>query len=122
MRTSSTRAKDEITKESGAVTDFFSPFSSQVVFIDIESLPTGMVIPNAGQSSSPTAFTASYKPASSPPWPAADIQFADSLMRLISPMLVPAMLVIDSATAKRAEAPKSNNATGARSPIAMASP
>ena len=43
-------------------------------------------------------------------------------MRLISPMLVPAMLVMDSATAKRAEAPKSNNATGARSPIAMASP
>ena len=43
-------------------------------------------------------------------------------MRLMSPMLVLAMLVMDSATAKRADAPKSNNATGARSPIAMASP
>ena len=66
LRTSSTRANAEITNESGAVTAFCSPLSIQVVRIDMESLPTGIVKPNAGQSSSPTAFTASYKPASSP--------------------------------------------------------
>ena len=69
------------------------------------------------QSSSPTALPLHINRHLHHRDPAADIQLADSLMRL-SPILVPAMLVIDSATAKRAEAPKSNNATGARSPIA----
>ena len=122
LRTSSTRAKALMIKESGEVTLFCSPFSCQVVFMDMESLPTGMVKPNCGQSSSPTAFTAAYKPASSPLWPAADIQLADNLMRLMSPMFVAAMLVMDSATAKRADAAKSSNATGVRSPMDMASP
>ncbi|CSC96014.1 Uncharacterised protein [Vibrio cholerae] len=108
--------------DSGEVTSFCSPFSCHLVFIDIESLPTGIVIPSAGQSSSPTAFTASYRPASSPGWPAGDIQFAESLMRFSSPISVAAMLVIASPTAKRAEAPKSNSATGVRSPIDIASP
>ena len=53
-------------KDIGDVTDFCSPASSHFVFIDIESLPTGIVKPSAGQSSSPMALTASYKPASSP--------------------------------------------------------
>ena len=68
LRTSSTRPNAVITSESGDVTDFSceSPSSFHVVFIDIESLPTGIVKPSAGQSSSPTALTASYKPASSP--------------------------------------------------------
>ena len=35
------------------------PSCCQRVFMDMESLPTGMVMPRAGQSSSPTAFTAS---------------------------------------------------------------
>ncbi|CNV18328.1 Uncharacterised protein [Salmonella enterica subsp. enterica serovar Bovismorbificans] len=43
-------------------------------------------------------------------------------MRLISPICVAAMLVNASPTARRAEAAKSSSATGARSPIDIASP
>ena len=106
LRISSTRANAVITNDRGAVTDLSSPLSScHCVFIDIESLPTGIVISNAGHNSSPTAFTASYKPASSPGCPAAAIQLADILMRFNSPISEAAILVIDSATAIRAEAP-----------------
>ena len=47
------------TSDSGAVTLRRSPRSVHVVRIDIESLPTGIAIPSAGQSSMPTARTAS---------------------------------------------------------------
>ena len=65
-RTSSTRAKAVMTSDSGEVISRCSVPCCQRVFIDMESLPTGMVIPSAGHSSSPTAFTAAYRPASSP--------------------------------------------------------
>ena len=44
----------------------YSP-SRQVVRIDMESLPTGMVMPSAGQNSMPTARTVSYRASSSAP-------------------------------------------------------
>ena len=91
-------------KDIGAVTVLFSPFSCQVVFIDIESLPTGTVIPNSGQIYIPTVLTASYKPASSPGWPFGAIQLADNLTLFSSPISAAAMLVTASATAKRADA------------------
>ena len=45
--------------DKGAVTDFSLPFSLQELFIDIESLPTGIVNPSSGQSSIPIDLTAS---------------------------------------------------------------
>jgi len=48
-----------MTNDSGAVTAFCSPFCSHAVRIDIESLPTGIVIPNSGHNSIPTALTVS---------------------------------------------------------------
>ena len=51
----STGAKADTTSESGATTSF----PSHAVRIDRESLPTGIEMPSAGQSSSATAFTVS---------------------------------------------------------------
>ena len=48
-----------MSRESGEVTLCSLPSCCQRVFMDMESLPTGMVMPRAGQSSSPTALTAS---------------------------------------------------------------
>ena len=48
----------KMTSERGDVTDLSSPSSFQVVFIDIESLPTGMASPSCGHSSMPMASTA----------------------------------------------------------------
>ena len=58
-RTSLTRAKAEMMSDRGAVTWRRSPASSHTVFMDMESLPTGMAMPRAGQSSMPTARTVS---------------------------------------------------------------
>ena len=57
---SATGAKAETISETGAVMRFFSPVAASfhTVFMLIESLPTGMVMPRAGQSSRPTAWTA----------------------------------------------------------------
>ena len=59
---SATGAKAETMSEMGAVMRFcfFSPepLSCQTVLMLMESLPTGMVMPSAGQSSMPTACTA----------------------------------------------------------------
>ena len=55
---SATDAKAETMSETGAVMRFFTGPSCQVVDMLIESLPTGMVMPRAGQSSRPTACTA----------------------------------------------------------------
>ena len=49
LRTSATGAKPVITSDSGEVTDFCSPFSCHTVFIDSESLPTGMLMPKSWQ-------------------------------------------------------------------------
>jgi len=74
-----TIVKDKFFSESGEVTLFAPSASSQTVRIESESLPTGTAMPNAGQSSSPTARTASKRPASSPGCPAAAIQLHESL-------------------------------------------
>ena len=50
-----TLAKALMIKLSGDVTLRFTPAWSQTLFIDIESLPTGIAMPSAGQSSIPTA-------------------------------------------------------------------
>jgi hypothetical protein len=54
-RASLSGANADTTSESGATTSF----SSHAVRMESESLPTGMEIPSAGQSSSATAFTVS---------------------------------------------------------------
>ncbi len=46
-----------MTKDKGAVTALFSLPSFHAVRIDMESFPTGIVMPNAGQNSMPTACT-----------------------------------------------------------------
>ncbi len=90
--------------------------------IDIESFPTGIVIPKAGHRSIPTASTVRYNFSSSPGDPAAHIQFADNLMSLICLILAAHILVIASPTAMRPDAGPLTRAKGVRSPIAMASP
>ena len=117
-----TGAKPVTISDSGAVTLLSAPSSCQRVFIDIESLPTGMVIPSSGHSSMPTALTVSNRRASSPGWPAAAIQLADSLMSEICSMREAARLVRVSPIAMRPEAGASSRASGVRSPMAMASP
>ena len=121
-RTSRTGAKAVTIKERGAVTLRSSPFSSHTARSDIESLPTGTAMPRAGQSSIPTALTASWRPASSPGCPAAAIQLQERRICWIPTRSAAAMLVIASPTAIRAEAAGSSRASGVRSPIATASP
>ena len=67
------------------------------------------------------ARTASNSFASSPGWPHAAIQFADSFTRS-SAMSAAAMLVIASPIAIREAAAASMTASGVRSPIDIASP
>ncbi|MCY1411806.1 hypothetical protein D9M71_271980 [compost metagenome] len=122
LRTSSTGAKPLTISDIGEVTLFSAPSSLHLVFIDMESLPTGMVRPSSGHSSMPTALTVSYRRASSPGWPAADIQLADSLMSESLPIRAAARLVRVSPIAIRPEAGASSRASGVRSPMAMASP
>ena len=95
--------------------------SLHCVRMDNESLPTGMEIPKAGHSSSPTALTVAYNAASSPGSPQAAIQLADSLT-LESSMGAASKLVMASATAMRPEAGAFTVASGVRSPMLMASP
>ena len=122
LRASSVAAKAVTTNEIGDVTAFFSPASSHTVFIDIESLPTGILIPSAGQSSMPTALTVSNNAASSPGCPADAIQLAESFKSLMSLIKLAAILVMDSPMAIRPDAGPSIKASGAFSPIAKASP
>ncbi len=98
------------------------PPSTHAVRIDIESLPTGMLIPSWGHRSSATARTVSKRAASSPGAPAAAIQFADNFTRVKPVTGAAATLVSASATAMRPEAGASITASGDRSPIANASP
>ncbi len=58
-RTSFTGAKAEMMSETGATTLLFPSPSRHTVFIDSESLPTGIAMPNAGHNSLPTAWTVS---------------------------------------------------------------
>src|SRR6202042_2284546 len=101
-------ANAETISDIGATTDRNSAPSCQAVFIDSESLPTGMAMPSAGQSSSPTARTAAYSAASSPGSPQAAIQLADSRTSASAPMSAARILVIASVTASRAEAAASS--------------
>ena len=55
---SATGANVETINETGAVMRFSLEPSFQTVLMLIESLPTGIVMPRAGQSSMPTAWTA----------------------------------------------------------------
>ena len=105
---------------SGAAPDRAGAF--HCTCIDSESLPTGMLRPSLGHSSIPTACTASNSFASSPGWPAAAIQLADSFTRSSASTGAAHRLVIASPTAMRAAAAASIRASGVRSPIAIASP
>jgi hypothetical protein len=117
-----TGANADTISETGAMTLRSASPSRQAVFIDSESLPTGIAIPSAGQNSSPTALTVSYRSASSPGSPHAAIQFADSRTSLNRVMSAATTFVIASATAMRPDAAGSSSASGVRSPIAIASP
>ena len=90
--------------------------------MDSESFPTGIEMPSAGQSSIATASTASKRSASSPGSPQAAIQLADSATRSMPATSAAATFVSASATAILAAARASSSASGARSPIATASP
>ena len=122
LRASDVSAKAVTTNEIGEVTALLTPSSFHTVFMLMESLPTGILIPSCGQSSMPTAFTVSNKSASSPACPAGAIQLADNFKSLKSSIKHAAILVIDSAIAMRPEAGAFTNASGAFSPIANASP
>lgn len=108
--------------DTGDTTSFATPCSSHFVFIDSESLPTGMPIPSAGHSSMPIAFTVSNSAASSPAVPHAAIQFADSFSLSSDAIGALAMFVIASPTAMRPDAGASITASGVRSAIVIASP
>ena len=56
-RTSRTGAKAETISDTGAMTLLCVSPSRHAVFIDSESLPTGIAMPSAGHSSLPTACT-----------------------------------------------------------------
>ena len=58
-RTSPQGAKPETINDTGAVTARSPSALSHTVRMDIESLPTGIVIPKAGQKSMPMASTVS---------------------------------------------------------------
>ena len=116
--TSLTGAKAETIRETGAR----MRLSSHTVFIDRESLPTGMAIPSSGQTSMPTVFTVSNSAPSWPGSPEAAIQFADRRMSEIESIAAEAMLVTASAIAMRPDAGALTTASGVRSPMAMASP
>ena len=120
-RTSDSVAKAETISDTGAVTCRASSPSVQRVRIDRLSLPTGTLMPSAGHSSMPTALTVSYSAASSPGSPQAAIQLQLSFTRGRS-MGAASRLVMASATAMRPEAGASREASGERSPMAMASP
>ncbi len=117
-RASSIGANADTMSETGETTSF----PSQAVRIDRESLPTGIETPSAGQNSSATARTVSKSAASSPGWPAAAIQFAESFTLESEETAAAARLVRASATAMRPEAGASMSASGVRSPMANASP
>ena len=121
-RTSSHGAKAETMSDRGPTTSRVSPSSSQVVRMDIESLPTGIPSPSLGHKSRATAFTVSKRVASSPGEPAAAIQLAESFTRDRSLTGAAARFVRASPTAIRPEAGPSRTARGARSPRAKASP
>ena len=120
--TSVTGAKAETISDTGANICLSPPSSLQTVFIDSESLPTGMAIPSSGHSSIPTVRTVSNRFASCPGSPAAAIQFAERRMSEIFPIAAQAILQTASAMAMRPEAGPSITARGVRSPIAIASP
>ena len=111
LRTSRTGANAEMINDTGATTDLRAGPSPHAVFIDSESLPTGIAMPSAGQSSSPTACTVAYSAASSPGSPQAAIQLAESFTFDSAPMSAARMLVSASPTARRPEAGASSTAT-----------
>ncbi len=119
-RTSSTGAAALAISDTGAATVLSTSPSRHAVFIDNESLPTGTLMPSAWHTSL-AACTASNSFASSPGWPHAAIQLADSFTRS-SAMSAAAMLVIASPIAIREAAAASMTASGVRSPIDIASP
>ncbi len=122
LRTSATGANADTISDNGATTSFLAAPSIQVVFIDNESLPTGMLMPSCGHNSIATACTVSNNAASSLPCPAAAIQLADNLMSPIAVIDAAAIFVSASPTAMRPDAAASITASGVRSPIAKASP
>ena len=120
LRTSLTGAAADTISDTGAVTCRASPSCCQAVFIDSESLPTGMLMPSDWHNRL-AASTASNSRASSPGWPQAAIQLADSLTRSSATSAL-AMLVSASPMAILALAAASTMASGERSPIDIASP
>ncbi len=117
-RTSATGANAVATSVTGDTTRW----PSHSLRIDIESLPTGMAIPSAGHSSSPTARTASASRVSSPATLAAAIQLHDSRTSARSATGAAIRLVTASATAIRADAAADSSASAGRSPTENASP
>ena len=93
-----------------------------MVCIDIESFPTGILIPNFGHKSIPTAFTDSNKAKSFSLSPAAAIQLADNFICSNVSIELATIFVIASPIAILAEAGALDIAIGDFSPIAKDSP
>ena len=120
-RTSARDANALTIKLTGDVTLCCLPSCCHWVRMDKLSLPTGIEIPRAGHNSIPTAYTVSYKAASSPSSPHAAIQLALSLTRFNS-IGAANKFVMASAIAIRPDAGALSAANGVRSPMLMASP
>ena len=121
LRTSCTGANAEIISDKGEITAFCVSPSCQTVFMDNESLPTGMLKPKFWHNSE-TAATVRYSFSSSPAVPQGAIQLADNLILPISPMAAEAILVMASPTHILPEAGALNSAKVGFSPMLMASP
>ena len=115
-------ANADTISDRGATTSLFLLPSFHAVRMDIESLPTGMLMPICGHNCIATASTVSNSAASSPRYPAAAIQLADNFTSPMLAIRAAARLVSASPTAMRPEAGPSITAIGVRSPIAKASP
>ncbi len=108
--TSATCAAALATSDTGAQTSLSSLPSRHAVFIDNESLPTGMLIPSRRHRSD-AAATASKSFASSPSCPHAAIQLHDSLT-FASSTSAAAIFVMASPIAMRDDAAASITASG----------
>ena len=99
------------------------PPSRHAVFIDSESLPTGMAMPERRtQLLADRAHRRRRAPRPRPARRRRPSSWPTGAPRASAAMSAARMLVIASATASRPEAGASSNATGVRSPIAIASP
>ena len=122
MLMSSTAAKPETINDNGDITDLSFLPSDHSVDIDKESFPTGIVIFHLGHRSIPIASTASNRSLFPSNFPGEPIQLAESFISESLAIPEGIIFVMTSATEIFAADLELINASGVRSPIAIASP